>query len=307
MKKFRVLQAILVLFSAFAVTSCGEEPELPPLGPNGTNATDMKVSMGSELFDAEETTANVAGGAITITGTNAEGDIVTMTIDETALTLSAPPEVIFPYENVGMTYMGADGQEYTNVNPATGATMGTVTFTSVDITNRTVTGNFAFIGYDPDNATAAPMAFYSGTFSNVPYTGDALPAPVPVVVAPVVEFLKASIDGGEVVSFGMISGVPTSGNITITGATATMPATGLSLIVSDAIAVGTHNFATAPTEGPYASYSDGTSTYESTAGTISIVTNDGETIKGTFTVTVKDSNDVIKELTSGEFNVEIDN
>ena len=299
MKKFRVLQALLVLFTALTITSCGDEPTLNPLN-NGFSDSDMRVAFDNRMFVADQAMADVSGGGITITGTAEGGEVLTVTIAQTQLTLSTPPTSVTAYENVSMTYIdGTGGAQYTNVNEDTGETSGKVVITGVDITNRTLSGYFAFTGYKVGDPAAAPVAFYTGSFTNIVYTGT-LPAPLTPTPVVVTEYLKAKIDGGDLVEFGMLTAQPASGDMVLSGGTVN-PLTSLSISVDEAIVAGTYPFATSPDEGVYGVYNTGGVAYTSTAGSLQIISNTDGIIKGKFNFTGTDSADNTVELTDGEF------
>lgn len=301
MKKLRVIQAILVLFSALAITSCGEDITLDPAGGGQFTGSDLRVSFDNGVYVADEVTANVAGGAITFTSTRGTtGEMLAMTLNQTALTLSNPPQSIHAYNNVSMTYMeSATGDEYVNVSPS-GETSGTIVVTEVDLVNRTISGYFAFIGYNPDAPAAQPVAFYSGSFNNVVYTGDALPTPIPAVpTGPATQYFKAKIDG-TAVDFGMLSAMPASGNLVLSGGTVT-PLTSLSITVPQTIAPGSYNFATSPLDGAYGVYNTGSTAHVSQTGTLTIISNSDGVIKGTFSFEALNGEGVTVQITEGEF------
>lgn len=306
MKKFRVIQAILVLFSAIAVTSCGDEPTLDPLN-GGFSDTNLSVAFDNRMFVTDNVTANVAGGAVTFTATGEAGEVLTMTVNETQFRLSdpTPPQRITGYENVSMTYIdGTGGDEYVNVSDD-GSTSGTITITALDIANRTISGNFSFMGYNPDDPDAAPVAFYTGVFSNVPYTGANLPAALPVMgsTPPAQDFMKAKIDG-VMVDFGMLSAMPASGDIVLSGGTVT-PLTSLSLTVEEGIVPGDYPFATSPVDGAYGVYNAGSTPHVSEDGTLTITSNTGGVIKGKFAFSAVTGEGATVEVTEGEFSFDL--
>jgi len=309
MKKFRVIQALVVLFTALAFTSCGDEDlTLEPLGPNAGQA-DLRVNFDNETFVASAVTAAVANNAITITGSDAlTGEMLTMTLNQTALTLSTPftvPAVVTSYDNVSMSYMDA-GTEYVNVN-AEGESTGAIVITEVNTAAHTISGHFSFVGYDPDNASAQAIAFYSGSFTDVPYTGTlAEPLPPAPVNPGVLEYLRAKIDGAATATeFGLLAAMPASGNLNLTGGILD-PLSSVSIIVDAEIAAGTYSFGPSPLEGVYGVYNTGGVAYTSTEGSLTVISNDGDIIKGTFNFTAADSEGNTKVLTAGEFNLVID-
>lgn len=307
MKKLRVIQAVLVLFSALAITSCGEDITLNPGNGGQFTDSDLRMSFENTAFVADEVTANVAGGAITFTATRGTtGEMLTMTLNQTALTLSnmevSPPN-LFAYNNVSMTYMeSAAGDQYVNVNPATGQTTGSMVITEVDIANRTISGHFAFVGYSADDA----IAFHGGSFSNVIYTGGSLPQPTLVAPQlPDTQFLKAKVNGGEVIQFGFLSAQPASGNLVLSGGTQN-PLTNLSITVPQNIAPGTYSFGTAPAPNTaYGMYNMNNTAHVSQSGTLTITTNNEDVIQGNFSFTATSAENATVEITEGQFFLEI--
>lgn len=298
MKKFRVIQAILVLFTALAFTSCGDdELTLEPLGPGGTNAADLKVAFNNEIFVADNVTAAAGAGSITITGTADDtGEVVTMVLNQTAIALETG------YHNVSLSYSDG-GTEYTNVDTETGEASGTIVITQVSTANHTISGNFAFTGYDTENPGAAPVVFYSGSFSNVTYTGT-LAEPTAPTTPTITEYLKAKVAGVQT-EFGLLSAVPTSGSVTLTGGILE-PLSSISIVVDEDIVAGTYPFAEAPADGPYGIYTSGSTPYTSTGGSLTIISNEDGVIKGSFNFSAANSEGTVIELTDGEFNLELD-
>jgi hypothetical protein len=203
-----------------------------------------------------------------------------------------------------MTYLTAatGGDEYVNVRPD-GNTTGSIVITAVDLSNRTISGHFSFVGYNTEDDTDA-IPFFSGSFTNVVYTGAALPQPVPVVPEqPDTQFMKAKINGGEFINYGLLAAQPASGNLILSGGTQD-PNTNLSITVPETIAPGTYPFASAPAAGAaYGMYNNGTS-FVSQTGTINITTNSDGVIQGTFSFTATAGTETV-EVTEGSFFLEI--
>lgn len=294
MKRIKVLSALFMLFTAIGFTSCGDDsPELDG-SSNGNSNSYFKVNFSEDLYTATTAGAEVHNGMITITGTRGQaGEAITMTL--TGNTLGT-------YTDVTMSYItGAEGTEYVNVNPETGEVSGTIKITGVNTSNRTISGKFSFRGWDAPGAE--PIAFYNGTFENIPYTGDALPEPLPEPV-PGDEYYRAKIAGVATELNNVIDAQPLLDQYALVGSNGTKS---IDIRVPANIVPGTYEITEDMENGIYAMHLDTTTEngYGATAGTLVIVENGNGWIKGTFEFTGADIDDNTIEITEGQFNIQL--
>ena len=117
--------------------------------------------------------------------------------------------------------------------------------------------------------------------------------------------MKAKINGGELIEFGLLSAQPASGNLVLSGATQD-PLTNLSITVPETIAPGTYSFGTAPGENiAYGMYNMNNTAHVSQSGTLNITTNSEGVIQGNFSFTATSAEDVTVEVTEGQFFLEV--
>jgi hypothetical protein len=300
MKKFRILSALLVLFSAISFTSCDTEPVDPVLNDNNgdTGPAVFTVDFSGETYTATSTIAVIDEGLIAISGLRGtSGEAVSIAVAGTTAGT---------YDNAIMSYStgGTAEYDYVNFNPELEENpdnTGSVVITSINTANHTISGTFSFTAWygDPD-ANLPTIAFTNGTFTNIPYTGGGSnPNPEGD------EYFKAKIDGTQT-NFGTIMTLSSGGHMTL-GGTNMSTFSSIQLLVSEDITPGTYDIMNNPFSGPTAIYSsNGTESFSSTDGTLTIISVSGGWIKGTFSFTATDmdgENPV--EVTNGEFNIEL--
>lgn len=297
MKKIKIISAFVMLFAAIGLTSCDDAPEIgPSSNNNGNGPADFRVNFSEALYVATSTTATVGNGMITITGVRGNsGEAITMTLEGNNLGT---------YTDVSMAYIVGAGSdlEYININPETDEVWGQIKITGVNTSKRTISGSFSFRGWNHNTPTAEPIAFFNGRFENVPYTGDALPDPVPEP-EPGVEYYKAKI-GGTLVEFISIQALPLGDVLALVGAT---PSKSIDIRVNADIEPGTYDITDDIETGITAIHLDAEAEngYEGIDGTLVIISNADGWIKGTFSFTGIDIDDNTIEITEGEFNIEL--
>jgi hypothetical protein len=198
-----------------------------------------------------------------------------------------------------MSYEPSSTSEYTynNFNPANTETSGSVTISSIDTVNHTISGTFSFTGWWGDAEANLPsVAFTNGVFENLPYTTSATPTPGDD------EYFKAKI-GGTLKDFPVTTALESGDLLNISG---TDPATMsfMNVIVDTDITPGIYQMADNPFDGPTATYQMGTVGYFASTGTLTIISNTGGYIKGTFSFNGADIDETSTiVVTEGEFNV----
>lgn len=304
MKKLNLLSVFFVILSAVSFTSCDTEPVDPVLGenigqqPQQPGAAVFKVDFSGQTYVATSTIATVGDGLITIGGLKGtNGEMVSIIIEGTAAGTYDASKALMDY-NPG----GASEYSYTNFNLGTGEESGTVTITSINTTNKTISGTFSFTGWwGNDEENLPSVAFTNGQFENIPYTGG-----VPTGG----EFFDATVDGQEFTYAGSDLAVAVAGGgggTDIVSVNAYGDSHRLILTFPANITAGTYAFATGVADIK-ARYRDAEGVeYQIDGGSLTIVSNQGGWVKGNFSFQVKDDTGAtIHTVTAGDFNLEID-
>ncbi|PTB92543.1 hypothetical protein C9974_12290 [Marinobacter sp. B9-2] len=293
MKKLSFLSAFVVLFAAIGLTSCDSEPVDPVLldnQPQPTGPAVFKVDFSGETFTADETEAVIADGLIAIGGIQGN-EQVSIVIPGTTVGTYDGAEVLMAYHpTLDSEY------QYWNVDEELNPT-GTVTITSIDTENHTISGTFSFTGYWSNMEENHPsIAFTNGSFQNIPYTGQ----PVDPVDE---EFMTATVDGADK-DFSVILAVEAGGMLTFSG-TIVSPSSSIQFMVPTTITPGTYSLSGDEIDDPVGLYhgAGGTFPYSSVSGSLVITSNDGEYIEGTFEFVAEDPEGDSVEITDGEFSV----
>lgn len=298
MKKLRLLSVCLTIFAVIGLTGCSEEdPSMMEGGPGpDTNTGSFRVHYNEGAqFVADEASANAMSGMITITGSIEEtGEVITMSLRGNTKGL---------YRNVNFTYVGGAG-DYTNVDPDNGVKSGIIEIKDVNTANKTISGQFSFLGYSDADET---MPFYNGTFTNITYTGE-LPDPAPEqpTPAPAEQVMKAKVNG-TLVDFPSIQYLITGGGTTISG-TSAEPISYIQISLGQDIVVGTYDLAdvTDNVTVIYVKYVEGMPvTYTPFEGTLNISSVNDSWVTGTFSFKRENSPEDRIDITEGSFNVDL--
>lgn len=302
MKKFKLISVFFAIIAALSFTGCQNEEldqdllenvgEEQPAGP-----ASFKVDFGGQTYVATVAAAQFAGGSISITG-------VRGTTGESIL-IVLPGNTTGTYNSPVINYLpsGTSTNTYTNLNPASGnEPNGQVVITNINTTSRTISGTFNFTGYFTDESqNLPPVVFSSGSFQNVPYTGDA-PNPNPNP-GPTTKFLKAKIDG-TMTNFVNVTVFHLMDTYRIAG---TNTDNSLSISVPDDITAGTYELGE-NLDGVTAGYipSFGADAYYSLpGGSITITSVSNGWISGTFNFTGEDFDGATVTVTEGSFNAQL--
>lgn len=297
MKKFMKLPALFVLLLSIAFVSCDSEPVDPVLldtigqEPGATGPSVLKVDFSGTTHTAIAASAQYQMGVLNIAGVlNANGEALTISLDDYA---------VKTYTDSFIGYFPGNSTEigYLNINPATGDNQGSVTITSFDAVNKTISGRFNFTGwYGVEDLNLPSIAFTNGVFENIPVSG------LPETSNPgTTSFFKAKING-TAKTFGTIMVFGEGATWTIS-ATNTASQESISLTLPETITPGTYPLALF-TEY-YANYLSFTGDgFASDSGTITITSHTGGWIKGTFSFTGEDFDDNVGNVTNGEFSVQ---
>jgi hypothetical protein len=292
-----------VLFTAIGFTSCQTEPvdasvlDNEPIEPTLPGDAVFTVNFGGQTFEADATQAVIEGGLITIGGMRGtNGETVAFIVPangEGTYTASLTNE-----DSPLFSYTPTATSEYTYNNFDDTSINGVLTISEIDEVNHTISGTFSFTGYYGDtDANLPPVAFTNGQFTDIPYQTD--------VINPGDddEYFNATIDG-EDWEFDIFGAAASGGNLSLSAsdfATNTM----LSITVDEDIAPGTYQLSDDWTSGPMAMFSTGEDVYTTETGTLTIISNTGGFIKGTFSITGINFDDETVQITNGEFRVEV--
>ena len=296
MKKLSFLSAFIVLFAAIGFTSCDSEPVDPLLiGNQPTEPTGpaiFKVDFSGETFTADQVQAVMADGMIVIGGVQGN--------EQVSIAIPATTTGTYSGDQVLMAYHPTLTPEYQywNVDDELNST-GSVTITSINTTNHTISGTFNFVGHWSNSEENHPsIAFTNGSFQNIPYTGN--------IVNPTDdEYVKAKVNGVQK-NYSIIASLEAGNNVSFSG-NIVSPASSVQVLVPTNVTPGTYAFVDAPMAVPSATYSDDSNEwgYDAVSGSVTIISNSGGWLKGTFQFTGDDGEGNTVQITEGEFNIEL--
>lgn len=176
MKNIRIISVLLFVFSVFMVSCSADIEPLDPAiqvpGEDGSGSITpvFKVDFNGSTFIASNYEAVITGGSIVVSGIRAtDGDSVSFIVSGTTIGTYPANENIIIYQPSD-TEFGYLGINYSNPNLNTGS----IVITSINTTNKTISGTFNFTGYwsDIDESGVLPITFTNGVFTNIPYTND---------------------------------------------------------------------------------------------------------------------------------------
>lgn len=303
MSKIKYLSAFLLLFTAFTFTSCEDIEPLDPTvvlnpgdGENPGGETEpglFKVDFDGQNFATSSTLVYISGGSIIINAYRSNGENFRFILEGTTVGTYAANQNLVTYSPAGSEY-GFMANHPTDEDFNTGS----VVITSINTTNKTISGTFHFKGYwsDFDDDSVAPKDFTNGVFTNLPYTST----------NPTGDSFFAKVNGVEFVDndiFTVESSSGTQNFISIAALNAAEEE--ITVSVNSSLAVGTYPINGAPNSNVNVIYALPTSDFGTRAatGNITISEKTATRIKGTFTAKVTiDATDY--QITEGAFDVE---
>ena len=257
----------------------------PPAGPAA-----FKVDIDGTTFTADSTVASIGLGRFVVGGLRgANGESVGIVLEQAA--------TVGTFTDAIMTYNVDDDAENTYIN-GEGADAGTLTISEIDTVNHTVSGTFSFTGIYTDTAAGVPnKVFTNGVFTNIPYETDT-PVSDPDV-------LTATVDTTAVDYTPVAVGLINDTSILISGNGADHK---LRLTIASNITPNNYVFSNSVNSDYKATYVDAANVeYNISGGTLTITSNDGTRLKGTFIFDVKnDAGVVLHRVTNGVIDVEYD-
>ncbi|PZR19144.1 MAG: hypothetical protein DI539_14985 [Flavobacterium psychrophilum] len=301
MKKFTLLSLAMVLFTAFSFVSCDTEPVDPvlnnnngenPNNPNNPNNPGIfKVDYNGSTHTAITTQVVLGDDLIQIAaafGTNGES---------IGIGVAAAPQVgTYPMDDSILIGYNADGNADSLINFTN---EGYFEITSIDTTNKTISGKFSFRGSDGTEGGQSIM-FTNGVFTNLPYTGGAGPGTSTDNV------FKATVDNVTTDYADDVIGTYAEINGTEYVVITALGDKGITLQIDYNAVPGTSQFTGNIGQGtPIATFSvDGTNYTNITGGNLTITYNDGERITGTFSFVVRNAaGETIHTVNSGQFDI----
>ncbi len=292
----KLLIAVMAFVSVFNIVSCDVEQLDPavlpdPGNPNPTENGSFQVKIDGTQYTALTAQGFIAGGAITIAATRANGDSFAFVVGGNTAGSYAANQNILMFTQSG----SEDGWQ--SINPTNvGENTGSVVITNVNTTNHTITGTFSFKGYWNGTGDFAPKDFTDGTFT-VPYTDD--------IGGSTGDSLTAQIDGSAFNPTNVQAQEQSSGGMSVIQIAGVTADATLSLLLKSDITIGSHpiNDGVVLTDGVQVSYM-GISGIGGPAisGSVNVTEKSAGHVKGTFTATIEGQTSNY-QITQGTFDV----
>lgn len=258
------------------------------------NAPEFRMKVDGQDWSAITYQANFSGSLITIVGNGPSGDRVAMSV-----TANSPGQ--YPGSSCLMAYNvnPVSSDDFVNLMPiAPYTSSGSMTILSINTVNHTISGTFAFDGYQEIGQTGnlATKQIREGVFTNIPYvdngTGD--------------NSFYADVNGSEFVDVNILAVLASAGSSDTVNINALDSVNNKIVISFDAnLTVGTYAFNNTPT-GPIVNmtYDLGSQTINTTQGTLTITAIDSSSATGTFSFSATDANtQQVYSVTNGAFTV----
>ena len=210
MRKLRLLSAFLIIASI--LTSCTDEPvdsklasQLAANNANtntntgGTNNTTgaFTASVDGSGFVANSTlgsyTTTSFGNQLTLTGSTTDGKTITIQIlNPSITTFQANNDVnhllSFQYQDISL---GSNGI-FNSYNSTTSTSVGSMTITNFDLTNKTISATFSFTAFNTASSSIT-KSITTGVINNVSFT-DSTTTPTPVGTSVVGTYLMTAFN-----------------------------------------------------------------------------------------------------------------
>lgn len=294
MRILKTAPQLIVLFIATLIASCTYEPvdgnvePDPDSGGNGESGV-FKADFNGSTWTAKETEAIISGNFIQIAAINSKGENFGIMIEgSTAGTYAANVNIV-SYSPAGTEY----GYLAINDNNPTENT-GSVIITSINTTNKTISGTFHFKGYWSDVPnTKAPITFTNGVFKDIPYITQEETADV----------FTAKVGGANFVAIDILTaeiGIGSDNFITI-GAQDVNSNT-ISISIKTTLGIGSHTITNTVGANVQGYYEDINDEYTAVSGNITITSKTSDRIKGTFEFRTNGATPFV--ISQGNFDVE---
>lgn len=298
----------IATFSIFTSCTTDVEPLDPAIEiPNPAANGQLKVDFDGQTFVATNVQAVVNSTAIAITGLRSGNN------DFIQITLPAPLNQVGTYTwatatanntLLGLIYTNSAQEGFVSA-PSNGdfadfpayTDTASITITSIDVTNKKISGTFQFTGGRFNNANNLVLKkFTNGSFTNISYSGD--------ISAPSSNTFSAKLNGSAFVP-STVSAFKVTDKITITGKKSTIE--NISIILPENITTGTYQFSTFGTYmGLYIVDTTQNGTFNAASGSITIISHNTATkkMKATFNFVGESLfTTVTHSISEGEFDV----
>jgi len=298
MKRVQITSLFILLFSAFTFTSCDDEAIDSAIDLSGNNnggnnnngnGAYFRADFSGSTWNAQNTAVLISGNTFTLIatrGTANEGFEFVLNGSSVGTYAANSNYVTFTPASSTFGYWGVN-----SANPSENT--GSVTITSINTTNQTVSGIFSYKGYWSDSTVSniLPIIFTNGIFNNLPY----------VTQSPSTDSFFANVDGVNFVDNNiLVSTVSNVIQIKATNAAAQNIKVGIRDDVGPGVYSITGNIGTDVVQG---SYRFGTVDLQAHAGTVTIISKTATRIIGTFSFTASDGPNQY-QITSGQFDVD---
>ncbi|OYQ38099.1 hypothetical protein CHU92_06690 [Flavobacterium cyanobacteriorum] len=299
MKNIKFLSSLFSLIAVLLVTSCQNEAldsDLLNVTPPPVGNQSFTVDMDGQPFVATSTSAVISQGLIVISGVRGNnGETVGIAIPSTTVGTYSGDVAFLSYESSSVAEY-----TYNNDNPTTGQSSGTVTITSINTVNQTISGTFSFIGYWGNQAENRPsIQFTNGVFNNIPYTGT--------IPDPGEEYFRATVNGTAKNYSNIVVGSTTE-SVSI-GGTIVSPMSNVQVIIpTEDLLPGTYPIGNDILTGVVGKVSDGAiDNFTSVSGSLTIISITNGWIKGTFSFSAigPSGSGQPVSVTNGSFNTEL--
>ncbi len=297
MKKLQITSLFMLLFAAFAFTSCDDERIDSAIDLNGSNnggnnngnGAYFRADFSGATWNAQNTAVVISGNTFSLVatrGTANEGFEFALNGSSVGTYAANANTVAFTPASSTFGYWG--------INPAmTSENTGSVTITSINTTTQTVSGIFSYKGYWSDSSVTniLPIIFTNGIFNNLPY----------VTQNPSTDSFFANVGGVSFVDTNIF--VTTVSNVIQIKAT-NAAAQNIIVGIRDDVTSGTYPITgNIGTDVVQASYKFGTVALQAHAGTVTVVSKTATRIVGTFSFTSSDGSNQY-QITQGQFDVD---
>lgn len=297
MKNIKFLTGLILILSAFTFTSCDNEPIDPAIdldefgGGNNGGPVVFKADFSGSNWNTTTAQAVVSGNLITISAVKPNGEGFGFLIEANAPGTYPANTNLLAFTPAGSEF-GYWSTNFDNPEENTGS----ITITSINTANNTISGTFNFKGYwsDTDVTSILPVQFTNGVFQNVPYitqdqTGDTFFAKVNGTEFADVDILTITTDinGQEFISVGA-----QDNNLNA-----------MTVSVKSSLNPGTYNITgNTATDQVQAIYDFNDTNYNAVSGSVTITSKSATRIKGTFNFITNGATPFT--VTEGAFDVE---
>ncbi len=324
MKNLRLWNWTLSALIAFSFFACDNEPlEGEFITDDGVEVGGFVANVNGDFFEAATIQAQLTDGTLLLSGTDASGNILTLTMSNAG---ECTYDLSLPSNPSSFVLSGDLANPYISLGTAGGS--GVSVISSFDPDNQTITGTFSFIGVrevadGSGGTTTETVVISEGVFDMIPFdliSGSADPSPCdpggggggPGLEDPDDSFY-ALIDGEEFVDTEFVAEEIMVGSNVVIKITATnSPGEQVQFFISPELGVGTYPFEpifNGSNEVASFTSADGMESLTSSVGSITFTEFGFITgkLSATFSFTATDptgGDPTVVEVTEGAFNID---